>query len=193
MVISKQIEDFPDYYVSSAGNVWRRKNNEFYLMLRPSNEGRVQLRTNGERKTMLVYRLVAQAFVQIPEQYQGMSIDKLEVHHVDHNRNNNRASNLQWLSKTEHQQLHRESEVTKQRRSEVKKGENNPMYGKPKAEGAGTPPKAVAQYTTDGVFVEEYASMSEAARKTKVYQGNICKCCKGLYKSAGGYKWAYLN
>lgn len=195
MAISKQIEDFTDYYISSAGNVWRKKSNDFYLMLRPSKEGRVNIWTNGERKQMLVHRLVAMAFVPVPEKYADMSIDELDVHHIDHNKKNNLASNLMWLTKAEHMQLHRESEVTKQRRSDARKGENNPMYGKPKAEGAGTPPKAVAQYTKEGVLIATYPSANEAARQTGVNQGNISKCClrKPNYNFVGGYKWAYLN
>ena len=204
MSIAKQIEGYPDYYVSSAGNVWREKSNEFYLKLRPNNEGLVVLSTNGKAKSLLVYRIVAQAFVPVPEKYTGIPIDELEVHHIDHNRKNNRASNLQWLTKEEHQQLHSYSEVTKRRRSEALKGEKHPFYGKHHSEEAkqkmsaalkGKPnlalSKAVAQYTKTGEFIAEYASAYEAERQTKVNQGNICNCCNGKYKSAGGYIWRY--
>ena len=107
---------------------------------------------------MLVYRLVAMAFVPVPEKYQGIPIEELEVHHINFNHNENLASNLMWLTKAEHMQLHSDSEVTKQRKSkpkseehkrnlsealkgrvfseehinhlrEANKGEKNPMYG----------------------------------------------------------------
>ena len=187
MSIAKQIEGFPDYYVSSAGNVWREKNNGFYLKLRPNKESRVQLCTNGKVKNMQVYRLIAMAFVPIPEQYQGMSIDELDVHHINFNHFDNRASNLQWLTKSEHKKLHSESEVTNQRLSEAKKGEKHPMYGKPNLALS----KQVMQFTKTGVFIAKYASVREAARLTKVNQGNICKCCSGNRNSAGGFVWRY--
>lgn len=183
MTLVKQIGD---YYITSAGNVWREHGNEFYLRLRPNKQGLVKLYTNGERKDMKVYRLVAMAFVPVPEKYQGMSIDELEVHHINFNHNDNRASNLQWLTKTEHMQLHSDSEVTSLRKSDAKKG-------KPRPEGAGTPPKFVAQYTKYGAFVAKYKSLIEAARETGILKQNISSVCIGKRNSAGGFKWAYLN
>ena len=201
MAIAKKIEGYPEYYVSSAGNVWREKSNGTYLRLRPNKQGLVSLFTNGKAKSMLVYRLVAQVFVPIPEQYQGISVDELEVHHIDHNRKMNRASNLMWLTKTEHTQLHRESDVTKNRLSAANKGRlfteehkqrlSAAKKGHPKYEGSGIPQKAVMQFTKEGVFVAEYASIAEAERLTKVYHGNISNCCSGKRNYAGGYKWSY--
>ena len=184
MSIAKQIEGFPDYYVSSAGNVWREKNNGFYLKRRSNEQGLVSLYINRKRKFMQVHRLVAQAFVPVPEKYADMSIDDLDIHHINFNHSDNRASNLMWLTKAEHKKLHSDSDVTFDRRSEAHKG-------KPKPEGAGTPPKPVIQYTKEGVFIAEYASAHEAARQTKVHRGDICSCCRGKYKSAGGYIWKY--
>lgn len=189
----KKIKGFPDYYVSSAGNVWREKRNEFYLKLRPSKEGSVSLYANGQMKPMLVYRLVAMAFVPVPEQYQGMSVGELEVHHINFNHNDNRASNIMWLTKSEHKKLHSESEVTSLRLSAANKGEKNPMYGKPRAEGAGKPPKPVIQYTKKVDFVAVYASIHEAERLTNIAHQNICKCCNGRYNSAGGYIWKFAS
>ena len=182
MAISKQIEGYPDYYVSSAGNVWRKHRNETFMRLRPDKLGLVNLCTNGKCKLMLVYRLVAQAFVPITEQYQGMSVNELEVHHIDHNRKNNRASNLMWLTKAEHKKLHSESDVTKKRRSAALKGKPNLALS-----------KVVAQYTKNGEFVATYASAYEAARQTKVHRGHISECCNGKLKSSGGYIWKFAS
>lgn len=38
-----------------------------------------------------------------------------------------------------------------------------------------------------------FESISEAARKTKIAQNGITCCCKGRYKSAGGFKWKYAK
>jgi hypothetical protein len=51
--------------------------------------------------------------------------------------------------------------------------------------------KAVLQFSLDGKLVGEYYSASQAYRDTAVSQGNISNCCRGKYKSAGGYIWAY--
>ena len=49
----------------------------------------------------------------------------------------------------------------------------------------------VAQYTIDGSLIKIWNSLAEAS--TITYSSNICKCCKGEYKSAGGYKWKYVD
>ena len=49
----------------------------------------------------------------------------------------------------------------------------------------------VLQFTKEGKFLAEYSSAHEAERQTGCYNGNICKCCKGKYKTCGGYVWKY--
>lgn len=53
--------------------------------------------------------------------------------------------------------------------------------------------KKVVQYTLAGEYVMEYKSMKEAGRCTGIRDGNICKCCKGMVKTAGGYIWQYAG
>jgi hypothetical protein len=49
----------------------------------------------------------------------------------------------------------------------------------------------VQQFTLDGEFVAEYASISAAARATNIQRTNINACCTGRDWQAGGYKWAH--
>ena len=49
----------------------------------------------------------------------------------------------------------------------------------------------IIQYSKDGELIAEYPSTKEAERHTGCNQGNICKCCKGKLKSAGGFIWKY--
>jgi hypothetical protein len=39
----------------------------------------------------------------------------------------------------------------------------------------------------------EAESIKDAYHKTGVSKGNICSCCKGKLKSAGGYVWSYIT
>jgi hypothetical protein len=39
---------------------------------------------------------------------------------------------------------------------------------------------------------ETFNSIREASRKYNISSGNICSCCKGDFKTAGGYAWSYL-
>ena len=61
---------------------------------------------DGEKQVKrLVHRLVALAFVAIPERLKHIPVEKLDVHHIDFGFSN-AASNLCWLTRKEHQQVH---------------------------------------------------------------------------------------
>ena len=49
----------------------------------------------------------------------------------------------------------------------------------------------VLQFSKGGEFIAEYLSAHEAERNTGCYNSNIIKCCKGKYKSCGGFIWKY--
>ena len=93
------------------------------------------------------------------------------------------------------------TEEHKSKLSEARKGENNPMYGKhrddetrikiSKAHDKRKIP--VSQYTIEGVFIASYESIHEAQRLTNIYRATISRCCKGIQKTAGGFKWTYKN
>ena len=51
----------------------------------------------------------------------------------------------------------------------------------------------ILQFTKSGEFIREWPSLSEASRHLKINCGNICSCCNGKYKSAGGYIWKYAE
>ena len=51
--------------------------------------------------------------------------------------------------------------------------------------------KRVCQYSMDDELLAVYCSTAEAERQTNILNGNISKCCRGIAKSAGGFKWKY--
>ena len=51
--------------------------------------------------------------------------------------------------------------------------------------------KPVLQFTIEGEFIRSYSSASEASRQTGIC--NIGKCCKGRYKTAGGFIWRFAE
>ena len=89
------------------------------------------------------------------------------------------------------------SEESKRKMSEAKTGENNYWYGKHHSEESkqkmaeNRPSKLVLQFSKDGEFIAEYSSIHEAERHTGLSASNICKCCRGERKSAGGFIWRY--
>ena len=113
------------------------------------------------------------------------------------------ACELIFLPHDEHISLHRKgvpmSEATKQKMSDAHKGVPRPyLKGVPlseehkKAIGEANS-KKILQYTKSGEFIKEWSSMREVERELGIPRCSICACCKGKYKSAGGYVWRYAS
>ncbi len=49
--------------------------------------------------------------------------------------------------------------------------------------------RKVLQYSLDGEFIKEWESIASAFKNLHI--SNIILCCKGIYKTAGGFKWKY--
>jgi hypothetical protein len=92
------ITSYPNYQVSTFGNV---KNIKTQRILKPgSSTGgylMVNLRDDGEKSTKKIHKLVANAFLENPE-------NKKCVDHVDRNKTNNHLSNLRRATHVENQQ-----------------------------------------------------------------------------------------
>ena len=51
--------------------------------------------------------------------------------------------------------------------------------------------KKIYRYSLEGLFVDEWRSLSFASRVLKINPSNISMCAKGIRKNAGGYVWSY--
>ena len=91
----KQIEEFPDYYISNYGNVistkkgcvralkpWKSSNGHYY---------QISLCKNGIIKKKDIHRLVAKYFVPNPNNYPV-------VNHLNHDTYDNYYGNLEWTT-----------------------------------------------------------------------------------------------
>lgn len=109
-----------------------------------------------------IHPIVAKCFPEVC----GEWFDGCCVHHIDHNRSNNIATNLQVMSLSAHMRLHMEEDgVT----------------------------KTVTAYDREGNIVNTYDSMMDAERETGVSYAHISAVCKGKRKSAGGMFWCYAG
>ena len=51
----------------------------------------------------------------------------------------------------------------------------------------------VEQYDKEGVLLNTYISLQEAATQINLFKGNISSACTGRLKTYGGFKWKYKN
>ena len=157
------------YEVSNLGRV-KRLHSKTTRILVPyitrRGYGRVVLSKNGKPHKWLVHRLVATVFVSNPD-------NKPQVNHIDGNKHNNTANNLEWVTQIENQ-LHA-----------VRTGLQPVFYNDP------AHCKPVEMLAVDGALEEIFPSAAEAERQTGVNSSHITRCCKGRGKTAGGFAWKY--
>ena len=161
--IWKDIKDYEGLYqVSNFGNVksLTRNGTKGGLIKLVNRHGylRARLWKNKVLQTIGVHRLVAQAFT--PNIY-----DKEQVNHIDGNKLNNNANNLEWVSHSEN----------------MEHAYNNGLVKT----------KKVAQIK-DGKVIKIYLNIYRASLDTKIQYSSIYWCANGIYKHAGGYEWKYI-
>lgn len=161
---------FTNYQVSNYGMVRNVKTGH---TLKPCNHNSgylaVYLWENGKKVTRFVHRLVAEAFVPNP---QNMPC----VNHMDEDKHNNVAINLEWC---DHSYNCRYGTCQERRKEKLV---NHTSLSKP-----------VNQYTTTGVFVKQYQSACEVKRQTGYDNSHISQCCNGKLKQAYGFVWRYAE
>lgn len=166
--IYKDIEGFEGLYqVSNYGRVKSLHYGKERILRQQVNFGYccVYLRNqNKERKNCLVHRLVAQAFIDNPNNYE-------EVNHIDEDKMNNHVTNLEWCDRK-----YNANYGTAIQRCALKRI-NNPKLS-----------KQVLCVETGVV----YPSTIEVERQLGFSQGNISYACNGRYKQAYGYTWCYV-
>ena len=108
--IWKEIENTEgNYFISSLGRV---KSYTRYkaIILKPTvnvnGYERLEIQQERHRANKLIHRLVAAAFLPMPD-----NID-MQLHHKDFNKHNNAAVNLEWLSPQQHREKHREQQAS---------------------------------------------------------------------------------
>ena len=123
----------------------------------------VVLSKNGKAKKVRLHQLIAQAFIPNPE-------NKPCIDHINTIRDDNRIENLRWCTQKENL--------------------NNPISIEKQKEVQGV---SVLQIGTDGELIKVWKSIIEAERALCFAHGNICRVCKGIYKTLGGFKWKYYD
>lgn len=95
----KQVKGFENYLITLDGKVFSLYTMKF-LKSKVTNAGYQQIQLfsgKGNHKDFSIHRLVAEAYIQNTE-------NKPQVNHMDGNKLNNLACNLEWMTASENQQ-----------------------------------------------------------------------------------------
>lgn len=117
---------------------------------------------DGLPKSRLLHRIIAEAFCD-------KGSGEGEVNHINGDKTDNRADNLEWTTRNENL-LH--AYETGLRKNDVSA-------------------RSVVATSMESGECLEFHSIYSAARFLGISQGNICMCCKGERPHAGGYYWHY--
>lgn len=161
------------YQVSNLGYIRNTKFHRKVNLYKHKGYLRAALCKNNHCVHLYVHRLVAQEFILNP-------LNKPEVNHIDGNKLNNRADNLEWCTRQENMKHARKTGLWKVTEN-MKKA--LVIYHK----------KSVSQYAMTGKFIRSFDSAKSAHDYTNINSSNIILCCKGKRNSAGGYIWEYTN
>lgn len=178
MLIIKEIDGFPEYYISENGDVFSKKGHWPNIMakLKPqlSKFGYYRINLHKDKKQIhkSIHRLVAEAFIPNPEH-------KTDVNHKNGIRTDNRVENLEWATRSEN--------ITHAYRV-LGNSANKPW--KNKFGNKHNRAKTILQIK-NGNIIDEFGSLLEAERITKINHSSISMCCTGKRHTAGRYQWKY--
>lgn len=180
--IFKPIKGYEEFY--SVSNLGRIKSNDRerlgtegsirkckgkILKANPNKSGHLLVNLydfEGKSKKALVHRLVAEAFIENPNNFSC-------INHKDENKLNNCVDNLEWCTVAYNNKYsHLEENLYKK---------------------TGNYPIKVIQYSLSGEELNRFDSFMDAERATKVDHSGISACCRGKQKTAGGFKWSKIE
>lgn len=157
------IKGLPWYEINKCWTIRNKKTlktRKPHLWIRWYNT--VGIRVNGKMRTLYVHRLVAETFIPNP-------LNLPEVNHIDWDKTNNRASNLERVTSSQNA-LH-------WRRTWLRTYDNRDKR------------KAVVWYNKDGTIAYEFESQAEAWRVLWLSRWSIGNVCRWIWKTY----WWYIR
>ena len=152
------------YRVSNLGNVY---SNYTHRNLKPHKRKdgymSVSLFNDTKSKRHLVHRLVAEAFIENPNNFPI-------INHKDETPSNNCVNNLEWCD-FKYNNTYNDVHIRRAKKTSIH----------------------VYSYGKDGKLVNEYKSVQDAHRKTGFSSGNIAACCNNKMYASNDIVWSYTK
>lgn len=160
------------YEISNLGKIksnFRQGSTTDFLKISNNGNGYMMVRLckNGKAKKYYLHRLLAQTFIDNPE-------DKPQVNHINENRSDNRLENLEWVTQKENNNHgnHNLNSAISKRSGKAKKN---------------------VQLDLDGNELGRFDFLIEAAKTVNGNSINISRAARNIRnrETAYGYKWRY--
>jgi hypothetical protein len=145
----------------------------------------VNLSKNGKPKNILVHRLVAEAFIKNPHNYET-------VNHINEIKTDNRVCNLEWMTLADNLRYGTHTERATKNKPDMS-GEKHFNYGRRGVNAITHKGRVIGVSKTNPSDVVEFETASVAARSLGISTGQLCDAINGKAKSCGGYYWRRLN
>ncbi len=170
------VNNFSNYAVSDQGEIKRVKDNKI-LKQRFNTRGYliVGLRKEGRQTTFLVHRLVAIHFIPNPD-------NKAEVNHRLGIKDDNRASELEWMTRVENEEH--------ARRVLGKKSLFSNSMVPPTGKDSHRAKSVVKE--CDGVVLKTYDFIQQV-KEDGFSPAMVSHCCRGIRKTHKGFTWEYAQ
>lgn len=173
------------YEISNYGNVaslnYNRTGKRKNLTPKLNNKGYlwVELRNKGNKKCCLIHRLVAEHFLENPNNYNL-------VNHKDENTQNNLYNNLEWCNASYNanysKKLHSEKTISDGKKWDFKPSSKYHKHN-----------NILVKKDFNNNVVEVCGMLNEYAKKNHLNAWSIIQVCNGKRKTAYGYYWEFVN
>lgn len=169
----RQIKNHPNYLITVEGKVFSLKTMSF---LKLSNRGDGYHTVHLDKKFYRVHRIVADTYIPNPE-------NKLEVNHIDGNKQNNMLCNLEWVTRSENIQHSFDTGLRPISDALRKSGK---LLAKNYGGHTGYVTKKIVLDTETGIF---YEGVQEAADTIGVTKKHLYRKLSGELKNTTKFKY----
>ena len=164
------IPDYSDYCMDKDGNLYSKVTKiKLRTHSEPTGYVRLTLQEKGKKNRKHFYQhcMLAKLFIPNPKNLPF-------VNHINGNKHDNRIENLEWCTASENMKHN----------SKLKEAKGIKTIAKA---------KKVHQINDNDEIIATFKSIKEASEKTNVCYNHIIDVCSGKRKTAGTFKWKYVN
>ena len=178
------------YQISNLGNVKKIKNKKYNISKKEVEEKEINkyisigkhklgyknvklTDKNGIRKNLFLHRIIAEAFVENPNNFNI-------INHKDGDKSNNNINNLEWTTQKDNVNHAWKNGLCENVRKVCA------INGKRKS-------KKIIQKNKNGEVIKVWNSTMDIERELGIIHNNITFCCKHYNRTAGGFIWEYYK